>query len=220
MRLHKEGIGTILTSFIVFVTINLLLYYFQFHISLYISLCISFVLWGIIVYFFRNPKRNVQEQAGTIISPADGKVVVIEETEEPEYFKGKRLQVSVFMSPFNVHVNWYPIAGKVLVSKHHNGRFYGAYLPKSSTENERSTVVIKTEKYGEVLVRQVAGALARRIVTYAEEKQDVTQKEQMGFIKLGSRIDLYLPLDAEIAVQIGDVVTGSQTVLARLKSQV
>ncbi len=218
MRLHKEGFGTIATSFVVFVAINMLLHYYNLTVLLYLVSVLSAVLFGIIVYFFRFPKRKIVEREGAVISAADGKVVVIEPVEEPEYFKDKRLQISVFMSPFNVHVNWYPVGGKVKESKHHEGRFYGAYLPKSSTENERSTVVIDTEEYGEVLVRQVAGALARRIITYAKKKETVTQKEQMGFIKFGSRIDIYLPLDAEVKVKVGDIVQGSQTILAQLKN--
>jgi phosphatidylserine decarboxylase len=152
-----------------------------------------------------------------VISPCDGKVVVIEEVYEPEYFKDKRLQVSIFMSPLNVHANWYPMNGTVKYVTHHEGRFQGAYLPKSSTENERSTIVIENNKKVSILVRQVAGALARRIVTYSDIDDDCRINEFLGFIKFGSRLDLYLPLGTEVLVELEQNVTGNITQLAKLK---
>ncbi len=175
---------------------------------------ISLFLIITILQFFRNPTRQFTTGDNFIISPADGKVVVIEETEEPEYFKGKRLQVSVFMSPINVHVNRYPIAGDVVFFKYHPGKFLAAWEPKSSTDNERTTVVVKHSGGKEILFRQIAGALARRIVWYCKEGDKASQCQEMGFIKFGSRVDLYLPLDVKVKVKIGDVVKGSQTVLA------
>jgi phosphatidylserine decarboxylase len=151
------------------------------------------------------------------VAPADGKIVVIEPTEENGLLHEKRIQVSIFMSPFNMHANWYPIAGKILHSSHQKGRYMAAYLPKSSTENERSTVLIEAPNKQTVLLRQVAGALARRIVTYAKEGMECHRNEQLGFIKFGSRVDLYLPLDAEILVDIDDETVGNETIIAKLK---
>ena len=168
-----------------------------------------------VLQFFRSPKRNFTNGDNLIICPADGKVVVIEETEEGEYFKDKRLQVSIFMSPLNVHINWHPINGEILYSKYHPGKFLAAWNPKASTENERTTVAygVRTNK---IVLRQVAGALARRIVCYAKSGNQATQGGEMGFIKFGSRVDLYLPLDTKLNVQLDQVVTGNRTVLATL----
>ncbi len=180
----------------------------------------TIVSGGIMVfltYFFRNPTRVVEiDDPSLIVAPADGTVVVVEEVEEHEYFGDKRLQVSIFMSVFDVHANWYPVAGKVLMTKHHRGRHIAAYLPKSSHENERSTVIIETEGKTQILLRQVAGALARRIVTYAHAGKPCHLNEHLGFIKFGSRVDLYLPIDSEIFVQVGEETTGNETILARL----
>ncbi len=218
MTIHKEGYRTIVFTFIVVVLINLAFYFFIANdIIKNIALAVTGILFLVIVNFFRSPLRICSPDAQSVITPADGKVVVIEEVDEPEYLKCKCKQVSIFMSPLNVHVNWYPVAGKVVYSKHHSGRFMGAYLPKSSTENERTSVVVKMENGTEVLVRQVAGAMARRIVCYAKEGDVVEQGSQMGFIKFGSRLDLYLPLDADVKVNIDDKVTGTQTVVAKLK---
>jgi phosphatidylserine decarboxylase len=168
-----------------------------------------------VIQFFRHPSRQHTLQDNAIVAPADGKVVVIEETEETEYYKGKRLQVSIFMSPINVHVNRYPIAGDVVYAKYHPGKFMVASLPKASTENERTTVVVNHPANGKsVLFRQVAGALARRIVMYSKEGDKATQCGEMGFIKFGSRVDLYLPLDSKLKIKMGDVVYGSQTIIA------
>jgi phosphatidylserine decarboxylase len=174
---------------------------------------ISTVLWGVlyalVANFFRSPRRNfVGNRENAVVSSADGKVVVVEEVYEPEYLKCQCIQVSVFMSIFNVHANWFPVDGEVLFTKHHPGRFMAAWLPKSSTENERSTVVIRTNAGQNILMRQVAGAMARRIVTYAHPGVEASIEDHMGFIKFGSRIDLYLPLGTEIFVNVGDKTTG------------
>jgi len=187
----------------------------------YITTAISTVISaGVMVFFsffFRNPTRIVEiDDPGLIIAPADGNVVVIEPVEEYEYFGDKRIQVSIFMSVFNVHANWYPIAGKVIKTVHHNGRHMAAYLPKSSHENERSTVVIETPSKTQILVRQIAGALARRIVTYAHVDKECHLNEHLGFIKFGSRVDMFLPMDTEIFVTVGEKTTGNETIIARL----
>ena len=164
--------------------------------------------------FFRNPKRVVALDEAHVISPVDGKVVVIEEVYEAEYFKYKRLQVSVFMSPINVHVTLYPITGKVVFSKYHPGKFLVAWHPKSSTENERTTIVVNNENFGDVLYRQIAGALAKRIVNYAKEDMQVIQGTDAGFIKFGSRVDIYLPIGTEINVVLNQKAIGGKTIIA------
>ncbi len=215
MTIHKEGYKTILVAFIIAIAIIATCYYTTDNNIIRNSIYgVAGLLFILIVNFFRSPERICKPIDNAVITPADGEVVVIEEVDEPEYFKAKCKQVSIFMSPFNVHVNWFPVSGQVLYSKHHSGRFMGAYLPKSSTENERTSVVIKTDDGKEILVRQVAGAMARRIVCYAKEGMKAEQGAQMGFIKFGSRLDLYLPLDADIKVKIGDKVTGTQTTVA------
>ena len=168
----------------------------------------------LVLQFFRNPKRHFNLNEDLLMSPVDGKVVVIEEVFEKEYFKDKRLQVSVFMSPINVHVTRYPTGGNVVFSKYHPGKFLVAWHPKSSEENERTTVVVKSKSFGEILHRQIAGALARRIVNYAEEGQNVEQASDSGFIKFGSRVDVFLPLGTKIDVELNQVVKGGVTVLA------
>jgi phosphatidylserine decarboxylase len=182
-----------------------------------ISLIFSAALLVFVTYFFRNPKRIIEVQdPNLLIAPADGRIVVIEPTVENEYFHEKKLQVSIFMSPFNVHANWYPIEGNVLVSEHQDGSHKGAWLPKSSTENERSLVVIETPNKVQLAVRQIAGAMARRIVTYAKPGSVAHRNEHFGFIKFGSRVDLYLPLDTEIYVAVGELVKGNETVIGRI----
>ncbi len=179
-------------------------------------LCV--VIFLFFLNFFRNPKREfIGFEDGMIIAPADGTVVIAEPAEEPFYFKDKRIQVSIFMSVLNVHANWYPTRGKVVYYTHNDGRFMAANLPKSSTENERSTIVIELGSKTQILLRQVAGALARRIVTYSREGDTCDENTQLGFIKFGSRVDLYLPMDSEILVKVGDKTTGNQTVIARVK---
>lgn len=217
MTIHKEGYKIIVIAIVIFLAIN-----FSSHLLIDSSLIaklivgITSVLLFLVINFFRSPKRICNPIENTIITPADGEVVVIEEVNEPEFLKTKCLQVSIFMSPFNVHVNWFPVSGTVKYVRHHKGRFMGAYLPKSSTENERTTVVIEGTNGKQILVRQVAGAMARRIVCYAKENSEVNQGDQMGFIKFGSRLDLYLPLDADVKVKIGDKVQGTQTTIATI----
>lgn len=218
MKVHHEGRGVLTIYFIILILLNGILWHFSRHTVLsYIAGGASLVLFGIVLNFYRSPYRQFKgDTEGTVVASADGKVVAIEEVYEGEYFKDKRIVVSVFMSPFNVHANWYPINGKVLLTKHHEGRFMAAYLPKSSTENERSTVVMETEDgRHQILLRQVAGAMARRIVTYAEVGETGHIDEHLGFIKLGSRVDVYLPLGTEILVEMDQKVTGNQTIIAK-----
>lgn len=220
MKVHQEGRGVLTIYFVTLILLNVALYYFfRLTILSYIVGIASLAFFLIVLNFYRSPYRRFKgDMHNTIVSSADGKVVAIEEVYEEEYFKDKRLLVSVFMSPFNVHANWYPINGKVLKSIHHEGRFMAAYLPKSSTENERSTVVMESEDgKNQLLLRQVAGAMARRIVTYAQEGDEGHIDEHLGFIKLGSRVDLYLPLDTEILVEMDQKVVGNQTVIGKFK---
>jgi phosphatidylserine decarboxylase len=216
MTIHKEGYKSILISAIVFAAINLASFYLlSFHypwISWLIFLA-SIVMMLFIISFFRIPSRQIASGENLVICPADGKVVVIEEVYDEEYFGAKRLQVSIFMSPANVHQNRNPVSGEVVYNQYHKGKYLVAWHPKSSTENERHSVVIKNQ-YGEVLVKQIAGAVARRIVNYLRVGQVVEQGTEMGFIKFGSRVDLLLPLDAKVNVQINQVVQGGITVVA------
>lgn len=221
MKVHHEGRGVLITYFIILILLNGGLYYL-FHqkiLSIFVGV-ISLAFFLVVLNFYRSPYRRFKQNTdGVVVASADGKIVAIEEVYEGEYFKDKRIIVSIFMSPFNVHANWYPINGKVLVSKHHDGRFMAAYLPKSSTENERSTVVMETEDgKHKLLLRQVAGAMARRIVTYAKAGDTAHIDEHLGFIKLGSRVDVYLPLGTEILVEMDQKVTGNQTIIARFKN--
>lgn len=218
MKVHHEGRGVLAIYFIILILLNGILWHFSRHTLLsYIAGGASLVLFGVVLNFYRSPYRQFKGNTdGVVVASADGKVVAIEEVYEGEYFKDKRIIVSIFMSPFNVHANWYPINGKVLLTKHHEGRFMAAYLPKSSTENERSTVVMETEdQRHQILLRQIAGAMARRIVTYAEEGETAHIDEHLGFIKLGSRVDVYLPLGTEILVEMDQKVTGNQTIIAK-----
>lgn len=189
-------------------------------IPFYVVASISVVLYAIVVNFFRCPIRIFDGETQNIaVAAADGKVVVIEEVDENEYFHDRRIMVSIFMSVTNVHANWYPVEGIVKKVEHHNGNFHKAWLPKASTENERSTIVIETPQGQEVLVRQVAGAVARRIVTYAQRDEECYIDEHLGFIKFGSRVDVYLPLDSEILVKLGQATVGNQTIVARLSGK-
>ncbi len=217
MTIHKEGYGTLFVVFVALAALNAGLYFIAGVEVIKFSALASFILYALVLNFFRNPKRDAIVQDGAIIAPADGKIVAIEEVEESEYLKTKCLQVSIFMSVFNVHINWFPMKGIVKYFCHHNGRFMAAYLPKSSTENERTTVVIENEKGTQVLLRQVAGAMARRIVCYAKEETKINQGDQMGFIKFGSRVDIYLPLDSRVDVKIDQKVTGRQTIIGWVK---
>lgn len=224
-HIHREGfkiiIRLVLLLFIVNVLVFLGVHYW--HNSPYwslifaLSLIITAALLVFVTYFFRNPQRISEvEDADFLVAPADGRVVVIEPVHEDEYFHDERLQVSIFMSPLNVHANWYPIDGKILVSEHQKGRHRGAWLPKSSSENERSLVVLETGNKQQIAVRQVAGAMARRIVTYAKAGKNAQRNTHMGFIKLGSRVDMYLPLNTELFVTIGEAVRGNETIIGRL----
>ncbi|MDD3079885.1 MAG: phosphatidylserine decarboxylase family protein [Paludibacter sp.] len=217
IKIHKEGRLILVSLLFILFAINLIVYLQFPHLSIAITTIVSAGIMVFFTYFFRNPMRVVEiDDPSYILAPADGTVVVIEPTIENEYFGDKRIQVSIFMSVFNVHANWYPITGTVLKSVHHDGRHIGAYLPKSSQENERSTVVIETEGKTQILVRQIAGALARRIVTYAHPGKSCHLNEHLGFIKFGSRVDMYLPMDAEIFVKVGDKTSGNETIIARL----
>ena len=214
---HKEGYRIIAVTFIIVAALFLSAHYF---IS---TPWLKYSLWSIggvflilILQFFRNPKRNFTPDEKLVLSPVDGKVVVIEEVFEPEYFKDKRLMISVFMSPINVHVTRYPVGGKILYSKYHPGKYLVAWHPKSSTENERSTVVLDHPHTGPVLFRQIAGALARRICLYSQPGQEYSAGDEFGFIKFGSRMDIYLPMDAEIVAKIGDKPKGGETLIARI----
>lgn len=218
MTIHKEGYTSIaLTVLFVFVT-NALINYYLPHVTWFVWLwyLVSLFLFITVLQFFRNPVVNLTLGENQIICPADGKVVVIEEAQENEYFKDKRLQISVFMSPINVHVNRNPISGIVKLFKYHPGKYLVAWDPKSSTDNERTTVVVENSNGVPVLFRQIAGALARRIVWYVKEGDQVEQGKEFGFIKFGSRVDVFLPLGTQVNVNLGDKVKGGVTVLATL----
>ena len=214
---HKEGHKIILITFMVVVGLFLLIDSFitveWLRAGIMIVLLIFLIL---ILQFFRNPKRKTVLNDSHVVSPVDGKVVVIEEVEEKEFFKDKRIQVSVFMSPLNVHVTRYPIGGKVIFSKYHPGKYLVAWHPKASEENERTTVVVENKSFGKILYRQIAGALAKRIVNYAKENQEVVQGSDGGFIKFGSRVDLFLPLDAKIKVELNQKVRGAESIIAEM----
>jgi len=215
---HKEGQTIILSTFFIITAIILASHFFIDIAWLKLVVQIAaLIILILILQFFRNPKRLITPNFDEIAAPVDGKVVVIEEVEETEYFKEKRKQVSIFMSPINVHVTRYAASGTITYSKYHPGKYLVAWHPKSSTENERTTVVIRTPKFGEILYRQIAGALARRIVNYAEEGEQVTQGEDAGFIKFGSRVDIFLPIDADITVELNQKVVGAKTCIATLK---
>jgi phosphatidylserine decarboxylase len=218
MKFHKEGYPSLFLV-LAFSAIIIFIAHYFFPTSV-LAHWFSYILSGFLVVtilqFFRHPSRDFETGDNLIISPADGKVVVIEETEEKEYFKDKRLQVSIFMSPINVHVNRYPIGGVVSFFKYHPGKFLAAWEPKSSTDNERTTIVVKHHKGTEILFRQIAGALARRIVWYCKEGDKAEQCGEMGFIKFGSRVDLFLPVGTKLNVKIGDIVLGSKTVLGEI----
>jgi len=214
---HKEGYKIILITFAIVIISTLLVDRFitisWLQLLLEIGLLILLIL---ILQFFRNPKRHTKLNDSQVVSPVDGKVVVIEEVFENEYFKEKRLQVSVFMSPINVHVTRYPVGGNVVFSKYHPGKYLVAWHPKASEENERTTVVVENETYGKVLYRQIAGAMARRIVNYAKQNDKATQGADSGFIKFGSRVDLFLPLNTNIKVALNQKVNGGESVIAEL----
>jgi phosphatidylserine decarboxylase len=219
MKIHKEGYTSILISLLIagaIYTVNHL-FLCQFPIFYWLVNAFIIVMLYLVIQFFRVPNRTSPAGDDLIICPADGKVVVIEEVEETEYFNDKRIQISIFMSPLNVHANWNPISGITKYYKYHPGKFLVAWHPKSSTENERSTVVTEHKNGQEVLFRQVAGAVARRIVCYAKKDQQVNAGSEFGFIKFGSRIDVFLPLGTELNINIDDVVQGKTTVIGKLK---
>lgn len=216
MTLHKEGIGTIILSTLLGAGILTGVYFLHLAPLFWFAVLVVAVFYGLVLWFFRRPNRPAPSNATGVIAPADGKVVVIEETTENEYFKGRCLQVSIFMSPLNVHMNWYPMPGKVVYYKYHKGKKMVAWHPKASELNERSSVVIKTNSGKEILMRQIAGAVARRIVCYTQNGDAVEYGSELGFIKFGSRVDLYLPLGTKVNVNIGDKVSGNITQIATL----
>lgn len=219
IRIHREGTHILIGALLFLICINAAIFYsFECKIPFYLTTVVSIVLYCLILNFFRCPIRLFGEDTEKIVvAPADGRIVVIEEVEEHEYFHDRRIMVSIFMSILNVHANWYPVDGTVKYVSHQNGKFMKAWLPKASTENERSMVVIETPEGVEVMARQIAGAMARRIVTYAEPGEECYIDEHMGFIKFGSRVDVYLPLGTEIFVKMGQLTMGNQTVIAKLK---
>lgn len=215
MTIHKEGFTIIAITVVLLALINFInFYFFPHNVPLLVAvLGISIIFFFLILQFFRSPKRDQTIGERLVIAPCDGKVVVIEQTIETEYYKEKRLQVSIFMSPINVHINWYPLSGIVKYLRYHEGKYLVAWHPKASTENERTTMVIDKGGFS-VLIRQIAGALAKRIMYYPHENDMVKQGSELGFIKFGSRMDLYLPLDAKIKVNIGEKTVGGVTVIA------
>jgi phosphatidylserine decarboxylase len=220
MRIHKEGHRILIGLLIGLVVLNIGIFLATDSTPLIIGLGlgVSLIIFLMILQFFRHPKVTITAQPYEVLAPAEGKVVVIEETEETEYFKDKRIQISIFMSPINVHVNRNPITGIVQYVKYHAGKYLVAWHPKSSTENERTTIVIRSENGVDILMRQIAGALARRIKWYVSEKDSVKQGKEFGFIKFGSRVDVFLPIGTEVKVAIGDHTKGGKTILAELKS--
>ena len=213
---HKEGYNLIILFFIVIAT-DVIMLEMLFDDSSYLKLTLqtfSLIIFVLILWFFRNPKRNILKNPEIILSPADGKVVLIEEVDELEFFNDKKLKVSIFLSPLDIHVNRYPVSGKILYSKYHKGKYLVAWHPKSSDKNERTSVVIENKKFGKIMYRQIAGAVARRIVNYAKVDSYVEQGDESGFIKFGSRVDIFLSKDCELKVNVGDRVTGGITVIA------
>ena len=221
MKVHREGLNILIILLLILLVINIPAWLFMRPIGVPITFTsVSLIIYLLVLNFFRSPRRTFHgDRKNVVVASADGKVVALEETFEDEYLHCRCIQLSVFMTVLNVHANWFPVDGEVMYVAHHSGRFLSAYLPKSSTENERSTVVIRALNGQNILMRQVAGALARRIVTYARPGDEASINDHMGFIKFGSRIDLYLPLDAEILVKLGDKTTGGVTEVARLKRQ-
>ena len=215
MRIHKEGYTTIIIAIAFLTIINVISFklipFLLIHVFI---LLISLVFFYLILHFFRNPERKVLVSNKDIMAPSDGKLVVNEEVFENEFLKEDCVQLSIFMSPLNVHKQWYPVNGKIIYSKNHPGKYLVAWHPKSSTENERSTIVIETENSQKILFRQIAGAVARRICNYAKEGQTVDQNMEAGFIKFGSRIDIFIPKSAKIKVNLNDLIIGGKTILA------
>lgn len=221
MKIHREGLNILAILLAILLVINFPAWLFIRPVAIPVTFsAISAIVYLLVLNFFRSPRRHFRgNRENVMVASADGKVVALEETYESEYLHCRCIQLSVFMSVLNVHANWFPVDGEVLYVRHHSGRYLSAYLPKSSTENERSTVAIRALNGQTILMRQIAGALARRIVTYAQPGDTADINDHMGFIKFGSRVDLYLPLDAEILVKLGDITTGGVTEVARLKSK-
>ncbi|MDR1672714.1 MAG: phosphatidylserine decarboxylase family protein [Bacteroidales bacterium] len=215
MKIHAEGYMIILVSFLLIAGLNVLICWLCRHTWVTVTLAsVSFLFFCVIVWFFRNPDRPLVPDAGKVFAPADGKIVAIEEVEEPEYFHDRRIQVSIFMSPLNVHVNRYPVSGEIVYAKYHPGKYLVAWHPKSSVLNERTTVAVRMENGQEVLFRQIAGAVARRIIMYAKTGERAVQGADLGFIRFGSRVDVFLPAGTQINVQVGQKAVGNQTVIA------
>ena len=218
MKIHKEGKHLLLMLFFTLIVVNGLLYILTpWKVLAIVTSIISLVVCLFFTYFFRISERILMADENYVVAPADGKIVVIEPVEENDLLHEKRMQVSIFMSVLSMHANWIPIGGKVLHVSHQDGRKMAAWLPKSSTENERSSIIIEAKNKQKILVRQIAGALARRIVTYAKEGEECHINQQLGFIKFGSRVDLFLPMDAEILVNLQEETTGNETIIAKLK---
>jgi phosphatidylserine decarboxylase len=219
MSIHKEGYKILVFSLITLLILNVLvgIVWSDYHVVKWTFFGSSIVLYVFLLFFFRQPLRSLAVDSGLVYAPADGKLVVIEETLESEYFKDMRLQVSIFMSPFNMHSNKYPVSGKIKYVCYHAGKYLVAWHPKSSELNERSTIVIKTDNGTEVMIRQIAGAVARRIVTYAKENTKVAQGEELGFIKFGSRVDLFLPIGTEVEIPIFQQVKANKSIIAKIR---
>ena len=213
---HKEGFSLIILFFIL-VAADVIMLEVLFDDSSFLKSILqtfSLIIFVFILWFFRNPKRNIIKNPNLILSPADGKVISIKEVDELEYFKDTKIQISIFLSPLDIHVNRYPVSGEILYSKYHKGKYLVAWHPKSSDKNERTTVVIKNKKFGEVMYRQIAGAVARRIVNYAKVSSNVEQGDDSGFIKFGSRVDLFLSKDLNLKIKVGDKVKGGLSIIA------
>lgn len=220
IRIHREGTNTLFYGAIFLVAIAFLLWHvFETKIPFWTFLAVFGTVYAIVTNFYRCPIRyfNSEDTDKIVVAPADGRIVVIEEVDENEYFHDRRLMISIFMSLWNVHANWFPVDGKVKFVNHRNGNYHKAWLPKASEENEHADVMITTPDGVDVLCRQIAGAVARRIVTYAKPGEDCYIDEHLGFIKLGSRVDVYLPVGTEVCVKMGQATTGDQTVIAKLK---
>lgn len=218
MRIHKEGYNIIATTFIIVASVILCSYLFcQWAETTQVIIVLGVLFFAFIVRFFRTPKRVSVIDKDLVIAPCDGKVVIVQQVMENEYLKTKCIQVSVFMSVFNVHVNYYPVGGKIVYSKHHHGDYIIASHPKASEKNERTSIAVKTAGGHTILFRQIAGYIARRIVCYAKPEDHANQCSQVGFIKFGSRMDLFLPLDTQIMVKVGDKVTACETIVAELQ---
>ncbi|MDQ2657299.1 MAG: phosphatidylserine decarboxylase family protein [Bacteroidota bacterium] len=218
MTIHREGHTILFVLLIVLFALNWLVFSFYPQTPLIenSAILVSVIFYLLILQFFRNPVFEITANSKHVLAPADGKVVVVEETEETEYFKSRKKQISIFMSPVNVHVNRSPVSGVISFFKYHPGKYLVAWHPKSSTENERTTVAVRMQDGAEVVFRQIAGALARRIKWYIKEGQPIEQGQEFGFIKFGSRVDIFLPLDAEITVKVGDITKGGRTIIAEL----